>query len=80
MDLFEVARAQSPDRPLAERLRPKSLDDMVGQPKLLSGNAHWRKQLLAVQSAGGFSAAKLHSFWPAWLRKDDSRQNRRSRT
>ncbi len=49
MDLFEAARNQSPDRPLAERLRPKSLDEMVGQPKLLSGQAHWRKQL---QNAG----------------------------
>ncbi len=56
MDLFEVARAQSPDRPLAERLRPKTLDEMVGQPKLLSGNAHWRKQL---EAAGG---ARLPSF------------------
>lgn len=45
MDLFESALAQSADRPLAERLRPKSLDDMVGQPRLLSGQAQWRRQL-----------------------------------
>ncbi len=51
MDLFEAARNQSSDRPLAERLRPKSLDEMVGQPKLLSGQAHWRKQLQAVGSS-----------------------------
>ena len=51
MDLFEAARSQSIDRPLAERLRPKNLDEMVGQPKLLSGSAHWRKQLLAAGSS-----------------------------
>lgn len=51
MDLFEAARSQSADRPLAERLRPKTLDEMVGQPKLLSGQAHWRKQLHAAGTA-----------------------------
>lgn len=56
MDLFEAARHQSQDRPLAERLRPKTLDEMVGQPRLLSGNAHWRRQL---QAAGG---SRLPSF------------------
>ncbi|CAN5487640.1 replication-associated recombination protein A [soil metagenome] len=56
MDLFEAARNQSEDRPLAERLRPKTLDEMVGQPKLLSGQAHWRKQIL---NAG---ASRLPSF------------------
>lgn len=56
MDLFEAARSQSQDRPLAERLRPKTLDEMVGQPKLLSGHAHWRRQL---QAAG---TARLPSF------------------
>lgn len=60
MDLFEAARNQSEDRPLAERLRPKTLDDMVGQPKLLSGNAHWRKQLQSVQMAG-------HSRLPSFI-------------
>lgn len=45
MDLFQAALAQSADRPLAERLRPKTLDDMVGQPRLLSGQAQWRRQL-----------------------------------
>jgi putative ATPase len=45
MDLFESAYSQSTDRPLAERLRPKVLDDMVGQPRLLSGQAQWRRQL-----------------------------------
>lgn len=59
MDLFSAARTESPDRPLAERLRPKTLDEMVGQPKLLSGNAQWRKQLQAVQAGGG---ARLPSF------------------
>lgn len=56
MDLFEAARNQSSDRPLAERLRPKTLDEMVGQPKLLSGQAHWRKQ---IQNAG---VSRLPSF------------------
>lgn len=45
MDLFESALSQSADRPLAERLRPKALDEMVGQPRLLSGQTQWRRQL-----------------------------------
>lgn len=56
MDLFESVRQNSPDRPLSERLRPTTLDEMVGQPKLLSGQAHWRKQLSSA------SGSRLPSF------------------
>ena len=61
MDLFEAVRNQSSDRPLAERLRPKTLDQMVGQPKLLSGSAHWRKQL---EAAGGVRLPSFILFGP----------------
>jgi putative ATPase len=52
MDLFNAALANSSDRPLAEKLRPKTLDEMVGQPRLLSGSTHWRRQL-EISLAGG---------------------------
>ncbi|HKJ04926.1 MAG TPA: replication-associated recombination protein A [Geopsychrobacteraceae bacterium] len=35
MDLFEQALEQNPDSPLAERMRPHSLDEVVGQQHLL---------------------------------------------
>lgn len=44
MDLFTAAHQESPDsQPLPERLRPKSLDEMLGQQKILGANAPWRK-------------------------------------
>lgn len=52
MDLFSAALENSNDRPLAEKLRPKSLSEMVGQPRLLSGSTQWRKQL-ETSLAGG---------------------------
>ena len=35
MDLFEQANRESPDSPLAERLRPRTLEDVIGQQHLL---------------------------------------------
>lgn len=52
MDLFSAALANSNDRPLAEKLRPKTLDEMVGQPRLLSGSTQWRRQLEASLAGG----------------------------
>lgn len=43
MDLFSSALQNDSNRPLAERLRPRSLHEMVGQPKLLSGSSRWRE-------------------------------------
>ncbi len=44
MDLFGHAQQDSPEgQPLAERLRPKTLDDMLGQQKILGAQAPWRK-------------------------------------
>jgi putative ATPase len=52
MDLFAAALANSTDRPLAEKLRPKTLDEMVGQPRLLSGSTQWRRQLESSLAGG----------------------------
>ncbi len=52
MDLFTATLANSQDRPLAEKLRPKTLDDMVGQPRLLSGSKQWRRQLESSLAGG----------------------------
>jgi putative ATPase len=52
MDLFSAALANSHDRPLAEKLRPKTLDEMVGQPRLLSGSTQWRRQLESSLAGG----------------------------
>ena len=45
MDLFGFAAETEPTsaQPLAERLRPKRLEDILGQPKLLGQGAPWRR-------------------------------------
>jgi putative ATPase len=43
-DLFAAA---SPEAPLAERMRPRSLDDVVGQRRLLAGGAPLRRAIEA---------------------------------
>ena len=44
MDLFGHAQQDAPEgQPLAERLRPKTLDAMLGQQKILGAQAPWRK-------------------------------------
>ncbi len=44
MDLFGHAQKDSPEgQPLAERLRPKTLDEMLGQQKILGAQAPWRR-------------------------------------
>lgn len=44
MDLFGHASQDSPEgQPLAERLRPKNLDEMLGQQKILGAQAPWRR-------------------------------------
>jgi putative ATPase len=44
MDLFAHANQDSPEgQPLPERLRPRSLDEMLGQQKILGTQAPWRR-------------------------------------
>lgn len=45
MDLFGFAADQAPSstQPLAERLRPRRLEDILGQPKILGEKAPWRR-------------------------------------
>lgn len=44
MDLFAHANQDAPEtQPLPERLRPKSLDEMLGQQKIIGAQAPWRK-------------------------------------
>lgn len=50
MDLFGHASLDQPGhQPLAEALRPKSLEDMLGQTKLLGAQAPWRKLIESGQ-------------------------------
>lgn len=51
MDLFGFAADQEPsgNQPLAERLRPKRLEDILGQPKILGENAPWRRLIESGQ-------------------------------
>jgi putative ATPase len=60
MDLFESASNNFPDRPLAERLRPKALSEMVGQPRLLSGQAQWQIQLERSMKGGRLPSLILY--------------------
>ena len=44
MDLFSFSHEESSEtQPLAERLRPKRLEDMLGQTRLLGEKSPWRK-------------------------------------
>lgn len=45
MTLFDLPPAQDPTRPLAERLRPESLDDYAGQEHILGPGKPLRRQL-----------------------------------
>ncbi len=51
MDLFGFAdgshSSQAGSQPLAERLRPKTLDGMLGQPKILGEGSAWRRLIEA---------------------------------
>lgn len=50
MDLFGFADSSNPSpvgQPLAERLRPKNLDEMLGQPKILGEKSAWRRLIEA---------------------------------
>jgi putative ATPase len=51
MDLFGFAHDKTPDSnsPLAEQLRPKSLDEMLGQPKILGERTPWPKLIASGQ-------------------------------
>ncbi|MBA4001607.1 replication-associated recombination protein A [Brevundimonas sp.] len=46
-DLFEAAGVHPPDAPLADRLRPRSLDEVVGQDHLLGGGGPIRRMIEA---------------------------------
>ena len=46
MDLFTHAQTESPTgQPLAERLRPRRIEDMLGQTQILGSSAPWRRLL-----------------------------------
>lgn len=49
MDLFDLNQEHDNERPLAERLRPKSLDQIVGQEDLLKKDSWLRKSLESDQ-------------------------------
>ncbi len=52
MDLFGFAHDQSDlplGSPLSELLRPKNLEEMLGQPKILGENTPWRKLIASGQ-------------------------------
>lgn len=54
MDLFGFAAGSDPatsqlTEPLAERLRPRRLEDMLGQPKILGEKSPWRKLIESGQ-------------------------------
>lgn len=49
MDLFDQNQQFDTDRPLAERLRPKSLEQLVGQDEILKKDSWLRKSLEADQ-------------------------------
>ena len=50
MDLFSYAHKDDPStQPLPERLRPKTLEEMLGQPKILGERAPWRKLIESGQ-------------------------------
>ncbi len=46
-DLFEAAGVQPPDAPLADRLRPRTLDEVVGQDHLLGEGGPIRRMIEA---------------------------------
>lgn len=50
-DLFTRVSAQSSDRPLAERMRPRSIDEVVGQSHLL-GEGRLLRQLIETDQLG----------------------------
>lgn len=50
MDLFSHANQDSTEnQPLAERLRPRTLEEMLGQPKILGPGTPWRRILESGQ-------------------------------
>src|SRR5882724_8147499 len=50
MDLFGFANQDNPGvQPLAESLRPKRLEDMLGQTKLLGEHTPWRRLIESGQ-------------------------------
>ena len=46
-DLFEASGVHPPDAPLADRLRPRSLDEVVGQDHLLGEGGPIRRMIEA---------------------------------
>ena len=46
-DLFEASGIHPPDAPLADRLRPRSLDEVVGQDHLLGEGGPIRRMRAA---------------------------------
>ena len=52
MDLFGFSADQTGSsliQPLAEQLRPRRLDDMLGQPKIVGENSPWRRLIESGQ-------------------------------
>ena len=46
-DLFEASGIHPPDAPLADRLRPRTLDEVVGQDHLLGEGGPIRRMIEA---------------------------------
>jgi putative ATPase len=66
-DLFEASGIHPPDAPLADRLRPASLDEVVGQDHLLGEGGPIRRMI----QAGRLGSMIL--WGAAGHRKDDHR-------
>ena len=47
MDLFDYAADNTQSKPLAERMRPSSLDDFIGQEKIIGKNSLLRRAITA---------------------------------
>ena len=45
MDLFELSHTTNPERPLADRMRPHGLEDLVGQTAILGDDKLLRKAI-----------------------------------
>ena len=47
MDLFDYAADNTQSKPLAERMRPSTLDDFIGQEKIIGKNSLLRRAITA---------------------------------
>src|SRR5688500_7643140 len=59
MDLFEHAQTTNPSAPLAERMRPRTLEEFLGQENIVGEKAMLRQALLRDPSAGNWPSMIL---------------------